>query len=469
MSTIHSDSAVRFYWLRESLPNQVEYDCGIRVAESDMLLALLGLHPGQRNVCAPSVKLDEVLAALSGTEPFESLPCWAQKRLAVTFGPLGNAEQRRLAARHAGVLLDVAGRILTCAPNGAEVEVHLPFLDRRDWSDRFEILNGAQFILTNGRVLPADLANSMAQMNDYNARWLAISALDPAAGAAALTFDHAQDVAGELAKLFLPVGRIQTVTDGPVRASVRMELPASACRAWNLAPTEGNNSYFPTYAEVSVAVQAALRRWIAYRWFTRLSRFEDTPMAYAVLAYLVSNPFFGGWRTEFTYDTLSEEWLAEAFHGVRPKLRNLLRLLRHQLAQENPKLVSKYQITRARDILDQVRKRRKLIHAIVLTEGIIVDQVVSLGADLTGATDVRAATHRAAAFADLLTARLRRFFPDVDLTGLSSMLMIEATGALSVALGGEPSICRHAEVRPAGYRRAAAMTSSISATPELRP
>ena len=178
-SSMAQQSVLRFCWLRETAPGHLEHDGDIRIAKCDLLLALFGMHPAQKRTTAePAVTLEEVLAILSAGAPFDNFPVWARRRLANILGPLASEKQRRTAARNAGVLMDVANRILAVVPADDEVEVHLPYIDRRDWPTRFEILESTEFVLCEGRVIPTTLLSS-SRLDEYNAQLLAISSASP--------------------------------------------------------------------------------------------------------------------------------------------------------------------------------------------------------------------------------------------------------------------------------------------------
>src|SRR6476661_824744 len=171
----HSEQ-IRFCWFRESSPGHIERDDSLAVAKSDLLLALLGLHPAQQRTTAePSVTLHGVMSALSPAAPLDTLPLWSRKRLTIMLGPLATDESRTLASDRFQILARVAARALDALPPRAEVELHLPYIDRRSWAERYTILDKTTFVEIGGRVVPASLL-APGHMDEYNAQLLTVSA-----------------------------------------------------------------------------------------------------------------------------------------------------------------------------------------------------------------------------------------------------------------------------------------------------
>jgi hypothetical protein len=433
---------LRFCWLRETAPGHLEHDGGIRIAKCDLLEALFGIHPAQKRTPAePPVSVDEILATLSVAGPFDSFPQWARRRLANILGPLASEGQRREAARNAAVLMDVANRILAVAPHDVEAEVHLPYISRRHWVSRFDVLANTEFVFREGRVVPKALL-SPEHRDEYNAQLIAAASISPAFDVVH-SFTHVQSVAPGLLAAFLPVESVPEPLSGDSghEISIHTTLASSACRAWNSAPVEKGGAYFPIHAAVSVAIQNSLRRWLAWHWLSDLNNYDDTLAAFTVLAYVCSQPFPGRRRTDFTYDTLTTDWMYFAFRCARRPLRTLLKIVRTRLiAAGKPELAQAYHPEEAKFILQRVRKQRKSIQALIATEGDIVNFILRFGLQLQAGNDAIAAVREAPEFVRGLASRLRRLFREQDLTWMGPMLLLEATNALSMALGAGSAI-----------------------------
>lgn len=448
--TTGAGSLVRFCWLRETTPGHLEHDGGIPIAQSDLLLALFGLHASQQRTTAlPPVTLEQTLAYISGQVPFEEFPVWARRRLVLILGPMATGEMRDTARGNARILESVARKILAAVPSVSGCEVHLPYIDRRAWRQRFEILDHLEFVFHNGRVIPNDLLDR-ARFAEYQAQLLAVSSVSSAM-AAELTFAHSQPVVAALSNQLLPIPvKLKAPAPGPANVEVRLNLAPSAPRAWNSAPREKDGSYFAVHAAVSIAIQAALRRWLAWHWLTNLANYEDTLGTYTVLAYLSSRPFPGRRRTDFTYDTLTTDWMPFAFRFARRPLKALLKSIRTaMLAAGRRDLAQTFHQRNAKTILERIRKQRKAIRAVITAEGAIVNYILKFGLELQGETDPIRAAHVAPEFVEGLVVRLRKLFQEQDLTAFAPMLLLEATDAISISQGAEPALTAAASIVPA--------------------
>ena len=445
-----SDSCLRFCWLRETAPGHLEHDGGLRIAKADLLAALLGLHPAQQRTTAdPSVSPETALAAVSGAADIASLPTWARRRLAALLGPLAAPEQRAAAAQNAAVLLDVAARIAEAVGSSNDIEVHLPYLDRRNWASRFETLARTRFVRWQGRIIPEALLAG-GRMDEYNAQWLAVASVDPAANTE-ITFAHTQCFPSSLVRVFLPVTTDAKAATAPgSTVEILRTLSSTACRAWYSAPAETTGPYFEVHSEASMAMQSAVRRWFAWHWFSDLSRFENVSDAYTVLAYLVSRPCPGRKRTDFTYDILSEDWTFRAFQFARRPLKQLLNTVFNAIrATGNVKLALKFQPEQARFIIERARTQEKIIRGIIAAEGLVVNHMLKFGLELRNATDAFKVVNLAPDYARGLQSRLRHLFREQDMAYLTTPVMMEATNALWTAMGGEPAITTSVRMSPA--------------------
>lgn len=443
---------LRFCWLRESAPGHLECDLGISVERSNLPLALVGLHPGQQRTTAqPPVSLQQVKSAFQSESQFLALPEWARKRLAALFGPLSTAAHLRTARENCRILFDAGARALAEAPDESGIELHLPYLDRRQWPARFDILTRSAFRFVSGRVVPSGVAASADESNHYNTRLVAASLANPESP---LVLRHgerctlpANVAAGMYAAAF---GQNIEQTACLVELSIDQRLPFRALSAWRRAPLETSPAYFPAHAAISVAIQRSLRRWIAWKWLSSPARCEDIPATHAVLAYAASRLFPGRRRTDFTWDVLGQEWIYAAFHLCGRELSSRLRSVRAALfAAGRPQLAREYAPSGAKEILAQVRKRNKTVRDFFAGEGEIVNHMLRFGLVLRASDHPIEVCHgEAEEFSQGLGTRLRRLSKDMDLTSLGAMILVESTSALHVALGGEDGLETQTSITP---------------------
>jgi hypothetical protein len=427
----------RLFWVRENAPGHLEFDSGIHVEREDLILAIVGVHPLQHPGCADSaVRGDRVTAVLSGAAPLGSLPAWMAERVWSFLNGSPALAQGALA---------MASRIRSCAEAaGGEVELHLPPMNRREWTRRQRIMAGTEFILERGAIVPR--FRSSPARSVYSAQLVAATANQRTAQRE-LRCRVRFPGRGVYAGTFFPL-----VVSGPLavtwNAEFEVRLAAEACRAWKTAPPEKSAEYFPAHARVSMAVQNALRRWVPFLWFADPERLERALASHAVLAYRAGSIYRGKRRTDFTYDTMSTEWFRPFFRPARRPLAAVLKVVREQLLADGKlTLAKRYYPAHRCQILTRLRKQRRLMHDLVSGEGAIVGDILKFGLSLRE-VDGPAASKAATVCMRRLRVHLRSMLPGADFGPLAPWLLFEATNALHVALGGAPAIAYSAEARP---------------------
>ncbi|MBS1875434.1 MAG: hypothetical protein JSU00_19635 [Acidobacteria bacterium] len=445
-----SGDCIRFCWLRETAPGHLEHDGAVRIAKKDLLAALLGIHPvQQRTSPGPSVTPEAALDAISGVTDIDEIPTWARRRLAAILGPLHSAEQRAEAAANVSILMDIAARLTDAIGAANDIEVHLPYVDRRRWADRMEILSGARFVHYQGRIIPHYLLEPGA-MAEYYARWIAVASVDPSTSVEIL-FSHTHTLPSALIRSMLPVdAEVRPPASPRAAVHIRQTMSATACRAWNTAPAETTIGYYDAHSRASMAVQSVVRRWFGWHWFSSLTRFDNLNDAYAVLAYMVSRPFAGRGRTDITYDIMTDDWTLKAFHATRRPLRQALSAIFQALrAKGDTKLALRFQPERSKTIVERARTQPRTLWHMLGSEGVVVNHLLQFGVELRGATDAFTVSNMAAEYAYGLSVRLRRIFREQDLSYLAIAIMMEATNALWKVMEGPSAVSTTVTASPA--------------------
>src|SRR6185437_10246471 len=149
--------------------------------------------------------------------------------------------------------------------------------------------------------------------------------------------------------------------------------------AWEILP-EKDPRYFRTWQRVSVVLQKAMRRWIPEIYFRDLARFEDREAAYQLIVYAASRPCYGRPKTEFTYDISDPDTLPTTLRTIGQSLRNVLGPIEQRLREAGqPRLARRYLPVWYQDILNDVRKKPKLLTALLAREAKLIDAVIDLG------------------------------------------------------------------------------------------
>lgn len=356
---------------------------------------------------------------------------------------------------HSGVFSDQIAR-------ETRLELHLPFLDRKGWSDRLEALANAEVASDgDGRLLVyhVEASHRIEHKNAYQSI-LALAGslrLGRRQSGTEFTLSYCDSRALRSPQdllLLRPIlesysfdpavaealGRDGEPLNGEVHASLAISVPGSLAAAWLEAPEEKSPDFFPVYSRVSVAVQRCMRAWLPYCYFSEANRYGDLAAAFPLLVYQASLPFAGRPRYDFSYDVMSAESMEELYRSAARRLsRQLARI--EQLLRDSGQaaLAAFYSPRSARDILDSVRRQPKLLHALVAGDAFLTDAVINLGchgAELrrilpaNPSLAVRKLTEFAAEFVKAFHGRLRRLYGKRDFVALGSLLLVEATAAL---------------------------------------
>jgi len=256
-----------------------------------------------------------------------------------------------------------------------EIFLRLPYLDRREWPKRGEIL-ASLLLERHGDVI----------------------SFVPAAAAAL------RDTAATLA-----------LTDP----------------AWLAAPKANHPDHFAVWQSVSMNLQSSLRAWIAEEYFRDIARFEDRANAYPMLVYQAARVCHGRPRSEFTYAfndfPTCRLTLALAVKMTGRSLQTLLASTEQRLnAAGMPELARRYAPVWYQDVVMAVRKKPKPFLALLAAESAFINALMELSLDRTagGVHSFSKAANRA----------LRRVY-GMDARPLGVRALEQATAVLASASG----------------------------------
>jgi hypothetical protein len=342
------------------------------------------------------------------------------------------------------------------------LELHLPFLRRKQWRHRAEALASVEIETgEDGRlfVFLPDASARGHRMSQYQSRlllagWLP-SGKDPRF---TLSYSDQRRLSPTQARLTLapPLGACGfeaaqiSWPDTSLLASLTLSIPGSLGAAWLRAPRERDPGFFPVYSAVSVAVQRVLRQWLPYLYFSDLENYDDLGAAFPLLVYQSLRPFPSQSRSEFTYDVLSPDSpLLEGRFPTRA-LAHVLRRVSQLLAGEGRTSTARYFAPdQARSILASVQRRPRLLNSLLAADAFFVDSLVTLGVQGREFSDalprepgqaIKDLAKFSARFVTTFHRRLRRLYHGRDFSPLGSLLLVEATRALGVALDGDASV-----------------------------
>lgn len=343
------------------------------------------------------------------------------------------------------------------------LEVHLPFLQRGAWSARLEALSGARPEATlDGRVF-VYLAGSGA------ASWRGAAQPVMSLCGAAVTRPHRRDLGFRLgwsdkrrfglaqARWMLPpilaaYGLEQALAwleeqpsqNAQVEVELALSVPGQQAAVWLEAPLERTPRFGPTYTEMSVSVQQALRLWLPYIYFTDLTRYETASAAYPLVVYQCTLPFRSKTKNEFAYDVMSAESVAVARRSTAWALgAELARIEQLLMAAGKAEVARLYRPSRKDIILAAVERSPRLLNSLLVADALFIDQLIRLALRAGGLRQAldrepQRAVRELVKFSDELAKaferRLRRLYGCEDFAGLAPLILIEATRGLNLAL-----------------------------------
>jgi hypothetical protein len=269
--------------------------------------------------------------------------------------------------------LDPAVRERVVALVGKEerdIEVHMPFLDKREINRREETLEPVQF-RREGNVIRAIPRTANSALRNHAANLLQLDA------------------------------------------------------AWKDAPRDHRRYYFPTWQRVSVLLQKELRAHVLARYMRCIDALEDRDASYPVLVYAASRLCYGRPRTEFTYDIADPDTLPSALKLMNRSLQGVLADIEACLRQAGKtELARRYAPIWHEDIRREILNNPRAFLMILGDEATFVNSVIDLGT--SGQMDA------VKPFARTALSALRNIYR-MDLRDLAIPLLDRSTQALAEA------------------------------------
>jgi hypothetical protein len=353
----------------------------------------------------------------------------------------------------------------------AQLELHLPFLDRAQWLRRWEALAKVEIETgEDGRLMlyTVEAKDQLRKKNSYQSA-LALSGglLREARGQEEASFtlsytdrrrvSHWQENVSAVLRAYGFDGKAEPwweahggAAGGGLEVAVTLSVPGELVRAWLRAPGERDPEFFPTYAAVSLAVQRVMRQWLPYVYFSDPHRYDDLLAAWPLLIYQSMPPFPGQPRYEFTHDVMDCGSTRLARRSTLRKLTARLERLRPFLiALGKTKTARFYAPDQAAAILAGVARQPRLLNALLAADAFFVDALVRLGlrghafTEASARNPARAVKELARFAGEFVTTfhrRLRRLYGGRDFLPFGTLLLIEATRALNAARGTEAPV-----------------------------
>ncbi|MEN6601926.1 MAG: hypothetical protein ABFD86_05870 [Bryobacteraceae bacterium] len=352
------------------------------------------------------------------------------------------------------------------------IELHLPFVGRKEWTSRLEALAGVAVEAgDDGRIMvySAQAASKLTRGSAYQSTLAIASALrvgkTHSDSSFKLSYTDRQTLARASAAIRLaPVSEAYGFDDrvnrwlsesapreaATVESSLTLAVPGELVETWLATPGERDPDFFPVYSRMSVAVQSAMRRAIPFGYFRDFDEYETPLSALPLLVYQASRPFPGRPRSEFTYDVMEDRSMVSFYYSAARGLPPLLSSVSAMLAAEGRRRTAAFYAPRnAANILCTVQRNPHLIRALLAADAFYVRALIRLGLEgrrlsaslrddtKKGARDL---SYFAAGFVQSYHRRLRHLYAGRSFPALGAMILVEATTALTGATGARTPV-----------------------------
>ncbi len=345
-------------------------------------------------------------------------------------------------------------------PRRTPIEVHLPFLDHKQWQTREAWMDAVRICREGSRVVgvlkPADVDRTA-----YSHAVLVAGAihLRRTGGPARFTigvevsrrarpaeippiFGSALDACGFAIETAEMAARHGAQSSDAVDLELSLGIRGDAVSAWLETPPESSAAFHRAFSKVSLAVQGGLRRWLPVMFFDDPGRLENIEIAWPLLVYHASRPQIGTCRADLTQDPLSRETVELVVRSARAALPGALGRLQHlalvsgkhdMMAAYDPERFHKVQAAALRDL--------QMLRRLLATETSVVDELIRFAGvsrelgrrlDEDASVNPRGLRRQSDEFAARIRKRIRRLPGAGAHFPLGTLLLIEATRALSM-------------------------------------
>jgi hypothetical protein len=220
-----------------------------------------------------------------------------------------------------------------------------------------------------------------------------------------------------------------------------ISLPASLAKVWTSSPLERDHDFLHVYSRLSMALQAALRRWVPLLGLSRLEVLDAPEKAWPLLVYRASLVHRPRSRAELTADPLDPRTARRCFHTAGYAVRRTLTSLSSRLRLfGDSKRAASFAELRSRDVIGAVARERGAFLDLLTAEADLIERFLMLAltlghANRTADTCSRDSVKAVTRFLRTLGLRLRRRGGGPEYLSLAPLLMIEATAALAGSAG----------------------------------
>jgi hypothetical protein len=342
----------------------------------------------------------------------------------------------------------------------ALLELHMPFMDRREFRFRMESYEGMKVEVWGDGCLRVQTGEPTAAIERHNTYQALLAMARPLAresrpeGGFSIAFYDRRTLSVPQAQFALPrvtaeYGFDSTVekwlaaldpAEKEIEASLTLSIPGEMAASWLDLPSIRTASFADTFADVSNGVQKCLRVWLPYAYFQDIERYSNIETARSLLVYEASRPSARRKRPDFTYDAMNPASVALAFKKSSAALPTVLQSVTEILtASGKAGLANSYHPKKAREIITQIKRGHRLFTGLLAADSLFMDLLMNLASKCREMKlgqnepprELSRLEHRP--LADMMEAfnvKLRRLYDQQSFVSFGSLLFLEATRAL---------------------------------------
>lgn len=342
------------------------------------------------------------------------------------------------------------------------LELHLPFLDGRQWQSKLDILaHSGVRTGADGQLMVCHTGASTATAANAHQGALMIGGAVLLHGSSrkseyhlSHTDERAMPARRALYDLdpmlslygFDPAARqwlqeaAAATPDRQIVVDCTLRIPGEMATCWLDVPDERRQAFLQRFVRVSGAIQRAMRFWLPYVYFQDGRRYETLGAAYPMLIYQSTRPNAGDYRNSYNYDAIDSKSMHTAWWHAKNFLPGVLQRVHTMLlAGGNRQLADYYFPVRANAIISTVQRRPHPLRSLLMADNFFVEELIRLGnraCELRKSLDKRVdrlPKHLGAFSARFVKAfhtKLRNLYGGESFLGFGSLILVEATRAL---------------------------------------
>lgn len=423
------DTIFHLNWIRESASGHLDADLGTPVPASDLELAIIGLLASQQP------------GKIWGGVQFSDLknrwytPDWARRRVHQFFG--GDPKGAQLT-----LIEGFCNRIRDKAWNLERTDLFLPFFTRRDWIERFSLLQEVGFELQpDGVVAVGHKPHSIREL----AMRAAAGVFVRSENSAPIRFESRLPLVDPWRTMLLDRYGFKLPAGAPALSRLTLQSPGLELAAWANTPRERHCHHYGVFSRMALAVQHCLRRWTLASFACDVEQLVDFENGSDILVYAAVRPHAERRARDYSYDVLNVEMMDYAFGRAVRRLEPLLESAHDVLCaagrEDDAFLYLKRDVRLYAPRLAHRARKRSRVRMMLVSEGVLIYSMIKFASRLKSLNTAKAVTAAVDELAADFNDRVRKMFFFLERTEeLGTLVFLEASNALHCAMGAQQAL-----------------------------